>query len=155
MWRIILLSSLNPLEHHQKECLCVPRIKIDTHREHTPIWLFYIITTTTTLPLGLGPIRQGQQWNNSIWHEKLWHHTCAPFRIYVGPFHVSSQRWARCESVCQRRRGSSSVHLWVTHEYAAICWLTLIWVKLVPFLNQKKTQYSRMSPNYGPFSTIV
>ncbi len=46
--RIILLSSsFNPLEHHQKECLC-PENQIDTHREHTPFWLISIITITTT-----------------------------------------------------------------------------------------------------------
>ena len=51
--RIILLSSsFNLFEHHQKECLC-PENQIDTHREQTPFWLISIITiTTTTLPLG-------------------------------------------------------------------------------------------------------
>ena len=35
-------------------------------------------------------------------------------------------------------------------EYAVICWLTLIWVILVPFKNKKKLN-KRMTPNYGLF----
>ncbi len=50
---MLLSSSFDLFGHHQKERLCLPRIKIDTHREHTPFCLFSIITTTnTTLTLG-------------------------------------------------------------------------------------------------------
>jgi hypothetical protein len=42
----------------------------------------------------------------------------------------------------QTKKKSSSVNLWVTNEYAAICWLTLIWVKLVPFKLKKNSIFS-------------
>ncbi len=64
--RIVLLSSsFNLFEHHQKECLC-PENQIDTHREHTPYWLISIITTTT-LPLECRSFHvSSQQWGH--WH---------------------------------------------------------------------------------------
>ncbi len=45
-----------------------PENQIDTHREHTPFWLFSIITTTTTtLPLGLPFIHvSSERWGH--WH---------------------------------------------------------------------------------------
>ena len=67
--RIVLLSSsFNLFEHHQKECLC-PENQIDTHREQTPFWLYSIITTTTTtLPLGLPFIHvSSQRWGHWDW----------------------------------------------------------------------------------------
>ena len=63
----LLSSSFNPFEHHQKECLC-PENQIDTHREQTPFWLYSIITTTTTLPLGLPFIHvSSQRWGHWDW----------------------------------------------------------------------------------------
>ena len=65
--RIILLSSsFNPFEHHQKECLC-PENQIDTHREQTPFWLISIITITTTTAAWLPFIHvSSQRWGH--WH---------------------------------------------------------------------------------------
>jgi hypothetical protein len=160
LWRIILWSSLNLFEHHQKEYLCnlcPENLNWHSQRTYAHLTLFnnhhhhHYHHTATWVRANTSR----QQWNNSIWNEKLWHHTSAPFRICVGPFHVSSQRWASCKSVCQLRRGLQVSICEGAHEYAAICWLTLIWVKLVPFKLKENPIFSRMTPNYGPFSTIV
>jgi hypothetical protein len=96
-------------------------------------------------------MRQGQG-NNSIWHETFGITRALLFvsALVHFTFRVNDEQDAK---VCANEEEVLQVSICDrANEYAAICWLTLIWVKLVPFLNQNKAQYSRMTPNNtGPY----
>ncbi len=81
-WKILYFYKITKtsLSIINKECLrSYPCIKLTLTENMRPFDSFQYVKATR------------EQDDHFVWD--IWNHTSTPFRVYVGPFNVSSQRW--------------------------------------------------------------
>ncbi len=110
------------------------------HHHHTAAW----VRTNTSR----------QQWNNSILYETFGVTRALLFvsALVHFTFRVNDERDAK---VCANEEEVFQVSICEgANEYAAVCWLTLIWVKLVPFKIKRKLNILECRPTKGHLKIV-